>query len=157
MQQELSSACSEGSFQADREKDILTTALGNKEHPGRTRGKGVNVSWRDGFPDDYCTYRSRKRSKAEYDTVLEHVLTSKFEGRERVLTAKFEEKIARLQDQVNQLLLLNNQSQAAPVVLVGSPPQHRSSVASTQNCEHDDVQLPIDDIKVMYISGMLQR
>ena len=155
MQQELSSACSEGSFQADREKDILSTALGNKEHPGRTRDKGVNVPWRDGFALDYCTYRSRKRSKAEYDTVLEHVLTTKFEGREHALTAKFEDKIARLQDQVNQLLLLN-QSQAAPVVLGASPPQHRSSVASTQNFE-DDVQLPIDDIKVMYISGMLQR
>ena len=88
--------------------------------------------------------------------MLEHVLTTKFEGREQVLTAKFEEKIARLQDQVNQLLLLN-QSQAAPVVLGASPPQHRSSVASTQNYEHDDVQLPIDDIKVMYISGMFQR
>lgn len=113
-------------------------ALGNKEHPGRTRGKGVNVSWRDGFPDDYCTYRSRKRSKAEYDTELEHVLTTKFEGREQVLTAKFEEKIARLQDQVNQLLLLN-QSQVAPIVLGASPPQHRSSVASTQNYKHDDV------------------
>ena len=107
LQQVLTSACSEGSFRSDRENDILSTALGNKEHPGRTRGKGVNVSWRDGFALDYCTYRSRKRSKAEYDTVLEHVLTTKFEGREQVLTAKFEEKIARLQDQVNQLLLLN--------------------------------------------------
>ena len=143
------------SFQADREKDILSTALGNKEHPGRTRGKWVNVSWRDGFAVDYCTYRSRKRSKAEYDTVLEQVLTAKFEGREQVLTAKFEGKIARLEDQVNQLLLLN-QSQAAPVILGASPPQHRSTAASTQNSEHD-VQLPIDDIKVMYIPGMLQR
>ena len=143
MQQSLSSACSEGSFQADREKDILSTALGNKEHPGRMRGKGVNVPWRDGFGDDYCTYRSRKRSKAEYDTVLEQVLTAKFQG-----------EIASLRDQVNQLL---NQSQAAPVILGASPPQgNRSSVASTQNFE-DDVQLPIDDIKVMYISGMLQR
>ena len=116
-------------------------ALGNKEHPGRTRGKGVNVPWRDGFADDYCTYRSRKRSKAEYDTVLEQVLTAKFQG-----------EIASLRDQVNQLL---NQSQAAPVILGASPPQHWSSIASTQNSEHD-VQ-SIDDIKVMYISGILQR
>ena len=70
----------EGSFKADRENDLLSTALGNKEHPGRTRGVGVYVPWRDGFVDDYYTYRSRKRSKAEYDKVLEHVLTVKFQG-----------------------------------------------------------------------------
>ena len=55
---------------------------------------------------------------------------------------------------MNQLL---NQSQAATVILGASPTQHRSSVASTQNSEPDDVQLPIDAIKVMYISGMLQN
>ena len=55
---------------------------------------------------------------------------------------------------MNQLL---NQSQTAPVILGASPPQHQSSVASTHKSEHDDVQLPIDDIKVMYISGILQR
>ena len=149
MQQALSSACSEGSFQANRETDVLSTALGNKEHPGRTRGKGVNVPWSAGFADDYYTYRSRKRSKAEYDHQLEMRLTARFEGH----TARFEGHIARLEDRINQLL---NQSQAAPVILGASPPQHRSSVASTQNFEHD-VQLPIDDIKVLYISGMLQR
>ena len=29
----------QGSFKADREKDELTLALGNKEHPGRTGGQ----------------------------------------------------------------------------------------------------------------------
>ena len=138
MQHVLTSASSQGSFSAYREKDILSEALGNKEHPGRTRGKGVYVDWGDGFADDYRTYRSRKRSKVEYDNRLEQM----------------QGQIARLQDQLNQVL---NQSQAAPVVLGASPPQHRSSVASKQNSEHDDAQLPIDDIKVMYISGMLQR
>ena len=143
MQRELIAQSSQGYFHAEREKDILSEALGNKEHPGRTRGKGVNVPWRDGFADDYCMYRSRKRSKAEYDDRLE------------LLTAKFQGQVARLQDQLNQVLL--NQSQAAPVILGTSPPRHRSSVASTQNSDHDDVQLPIDHIKVMYISGIRQR
>ena len=88
-------------------------------------------------------YRRRKRSKAEYDDRLE------------LLTAQFQGQIASLQDQLNQLLL--NQSQAAPVILRTSPPPHRSSVASTKDSDHDDVQLPIDDIKVMYISEMRQR
>ena len=65
-------------------------------------------------------------------------------------------KLAALQDQMNQLLS-QSQSQAAPVNLDASPPRHRSSVASTHNSEHDDVQLPIDGIKVMYIYGMHQR
>ena len=150
MQQVLTSACSEGSFQPDREKDILSTALGNKEHPGRTRGKGVNVTWMRGFADDYYTYRSRKRTRDEHDNQLEMRLTARFEGQ----NARFEGHIARLEDRINQLL---NQSQGAPVILGASPTQHRSSVASTQYSEHDDVQLPIDAIKVMYISGMLQR
>ena len=149
LQQVLTSACSEGSFRSERENDILSTALGNKEHPGRTRGKGVNVPWSRGFADDYYTYRSRKRSKAEHDHQLETRLMARFEGR----TARFEEHIARLEDRINQLL---NQSQGAPVILGASPTQHRSSVASTQNSEHDDIQLPIDAIMVMYISRMLQ-
>nr|CCI55307.1 PH01B001I13.3 [Phyllostachys edulis] len=41
----------------------------------------------------------------------------------------------------------NDYHEAAPVILGASPPQHRSSVASTPNSKHDDVQLPIDDIK----------
>ena len=48
----LSEESSQGTFQAAREKDILTSALGNKEHPGRMRGVGVTVPWKLGFPDD---------------------------------------------------------------------------------------------------------
>ena len=65
-------------------------------------------------------------------------------------------QLAALQDQMNELLS-QSQSQAAPVNLDASPPRHRSSVASTHNSEHDDVQLPIDGINVMYIYGMHQR
>ena len=143
MQQILNTQSSQGYFEAVREKDILSTALGNKEHPGRMRGLGVNAPWSHGFADDYFTHRSRKRSKTEHDDRLEHVLTT-----------KFQRQITRLQDQMNQLL---NQSQAAPVILGASPPRHQSSVASTNFFDHDDVQLPIDDIKVMYVSEMLQR
>ena len=37
-------------------------ALGNPEHPGRTRGKGV-VPWYEGFSDWNTDYRSRARRK----------------------------------------------------------------------------------------------
>ena len=37
-------------FTPNRENDELTRALGNPEHPGRTRGKGV-VLWYEGFSE----------------------------------------------------------------------------------------------------------
>ena len=39
-----------GLFTPNRENDELTRALGNHEHSGRTRGKGV-VPWYEGFAD----------------------------------------------------------------------------------------------------------
>ena len=39
--QEAIQTVAEGTFLSDRERDELTYALGNPEHPGRTRGKGV--------------------------------------------------------------------------------------------------------------------
>ena len=39
--QEAIQAAAERTFQPDRERDELTYALGNPEHPGRTRGKGM--------------------------------------------------------------------------------------------------------------------
>ena len=59
-------ASSQGRFQPNREKDELTMALENPEHPGRTRGKGV-VPWKYGFHEDIHTYKSRMRSKFEQE------------------------------------------------------------------------------------------
>ena len=53
-----------GVFTPNRENDELTRALGNPEHPGRTRGKGV-ISWYEGFLDWNDDYRSRARKKME--------------------------------------------------------------------------------------------
>ena len=47
----------------DRENDILTKALGNKEHPGRTRGIGSKVPWKKGFPQDLYKYKSKKNTE----------------------------------------------------------------------------------------------
>ena len=43
-------AARKGVFTPNREKDELTRALGNPEHPGRTRGKGV-IPWYEGFSE----------------------------------------------------------------------------------------------------------
>jgi hypothetical protein len=56
-----------GEFIPDRDRDELTWALGNKEHPGRTRGVGTSVSWKYAFKEDSASYRSRKRKKTEQE------------------------------------------------------------------------------------------
>ena len=53
-----------GVFTPNRENDELTRALGNAEHPGRTRGKGV-VPWYEGFSEWNADYRSRARREME--------------------------------------------------------------------------------------------
>src|SRR6266498_2942865 len=47
----------------DREHDILTKALGNPEHSGRTRGFGSKVPWKKGFPQDAHRYKSHRNSE----------------------------------------------------------------------------------------------
>ena len=53
-----------GLFWPERENDELTCALGNPEHVGRTRGKGL-VPWKTGFPECDDSYRSRDRKKKQ--------------------------------------------------------------------------------------------
>ena len=53
-----------GVFTPNRENDELTRALGNPEHPGRTRGKGV-IPWYEGFSEWNDDYRTRARKKME--------------------------------------------------------------------------------------------
>ena len=50
-------------FVPDREDDELTLALGNPEHWGRCRGYGPGTTWKQGFPTDVASYRSRSRNK----------------------------------------------------------------------------------------------
>ena len=49
-------AAQQGTFVLDREKDELTMALGNPEHPGRTRGTPGSIPWKAGFTDA-CGYK----------------------------------------------------------------------------------------------------
>ena len=53
-----------GVFTPNRENDELTRALGNPEHPGRTRSMGV-IPWYEGFSEWNKDYRSRARRKME--------------------------------------------------------------------------------------------
>ena len=56
----------QGTFVPDREIDELTMALGNPEHPGRTRGTPGSVPWKVGFPDAGCYKCQERRKKVEH-------------------------------------------------------------------------------------------
>ena len=61
----------EGKFVPDRENDKLTRALGNPEHPGRTRGTPGSVAWKVGFPNAGGYKTQERRRKVEQSELHE--------------------------------------------------------------------------------------
>jgi hypothetical protein len=43
----------EGLFKPRRERDILTVALGNPEHPSRVQGISSKEGWKEGFGPEW--------------------------------------------------------------------------------------------------------
>jgi hypothetical protein len=120
-----------GVFSPDREKDELTLALQNPEHPGRTRGYGT-VPWKLGFPQYVDSYRSRQRRKAEED-------------------ARFQDRISTEVARQVQIAIasLSQQSGLPPTAAdVASPSLRKSSCASTEHPNVSDKQYPVDEIDV---------
>ena len=77
-----------GTFIPDREDDVLSWALGTKEHPSRARGVGL-VPWQIALKNDKSTYRSRARNNARKIVSVREELSAMFE-------AKWKEKDAAL-------------------------------------------------------------
>ena len=63
---EVNDEVRKGTHNTNRENDVLTQALKNKEHPGRTRGAGL-VPWKIAFEEESSTCRSRSRGGAEQE------------------------------------------------------------------------------------------
>src|ERR1043165_1726043 len=103
---DLFAKSAKGTFVPDRENNEITEALGNPEHPGRTRGTSGSVPWKYGFPDA-GGYRSRERKRKKEVSLMEQL-----NARVKVL-----EEAHRV-DEATQ--------EATP------PSQRRSSVASTE-------------------------
>ena len=130
-----------GEFIPDRDRDELTYALGNKEHPGRTRGIGV-IPWKHGFKDDISSYRSRKRKKAEVEDRMRELEATVAAQGSRI--AEMEEN----QEQRLKVALL--QIQAAPgkeATHDTTPPTLRSSIGSIDQAPvQETLRHPVDQI-----------
>ena len=75
---ELTDLQSQGMFKAKRDKDVLSIALGSKEHGGRVRGVSSKLSFKDGFQEDRSTYKRHDRYKEEMIQAAEQAAESKF-------------------------------------------------------------------------------
>ena len=51
----------QGKFKPQREQDVLSTAIGSKEHGGHVRGLSSKLSIKDGFEKDKARYRCHDR------------------------------------------------------------------------------------------------
>ena len=67
-----------GQFKANREKDVLSMAIGSKEHGGRVRGMSSKLSIKDGFEKDRARYRSHDRYKEEIVATAENAMEAMF-------------------------------------------------------------------------------
>jgi len=121
----------QGKFKPHRERDVLSIAIGSKEHGGRVRGLSSKLSLKDGFEKDRSRYRSHESYKEEIVAAAETAMEAKFKDLLRATLAE---------QQSGQLLLNSSQEvgQHQLVVMPATPPVPaqpsscaQSSVAST--------------------------
>jgi hypothetical protein len=78
-----------GQFKSDREKDILSGALGTAEHIGHIHGIASQMSWKVGFPKDVWSYKRRDRYKKNIDDAIKEKMNALFETKFRVFVDNF--------------------------------------------------------------------
>ena len=134
--EEAIKAAQEGRFHPDREKDELTEALGDPEHPRQTRGTSGSVPWVHGFPDS-TSYRSRERKNKEEASKMQ----------------KMNKRLARLEELESQQATCQpsqrHEDPSFDTAPEATPPsQRRSSVASTELVQPDimDPRYTVDRI-----------
>jgi hypothetical protein len=103
-------------FKPDREKDVLSGALGTTEHTGRIRGVASQMPWKVGFPKDIWSYKKRDRYKKNIEDAIEEKMNAMFEIKFRVFVDNF--------SQGRQLTELEQVTQTPP-------PPPLSSIGST--------------------------
>jgi hypothetical protein len=121
----------QGTRTSNRENDVLTQALGNKEHPGHTRGAGL-VPWKLAFEGDSTTYRSCSRGKVAKEVELNQALKG--------MEANFEKQLEEtVQVRVSAILVSRRSGIAA------QKPVLTSSVLTCNSCG----LTPLDNVERM--------
>ena len=110
----------QGTFIPDRENNVLTEALGNPEHPGRTRGKLGSIAWKVGFLGA-GGYKTRERRRKLEQCELQ----------------KLNARVRKLEEQVESQRGAEATPKATP------PSQRRSGVASAELVQQPDFTAPI--------------
>jgi hypothetical protein len=129
----------QGTRTSNRENDVLTQALGNKEHPGRTRGAGL-VPWKLAFEGDSTTYQSRSRGKAAKEAEFYRAL--------KEMEANFQKRLEEtVQVRVSEILASRRSGSVAQEPVPTSSVLARSSCGSTplDNVEAN-APYPVDNI-----------
>ena len=129
---ELAELQCQGKIKAKRDKEVLSKAIGSKEHGGRIRGISSKLSFKDGFQEDRATYKTHNRYKEEMIEAAEQVAESKF----KEILAQIAEQQQSRQLWMNPLLLGQQQSgqlvaMPPPVCAQANTTCAQSSVAST--------------------------
>jgi hypothetical protein len=74
---ELTELQKQGKFKAKRDKDVLSIAIGSKEHGDHIRAVSSKLTI-NGFQDDRVSYMRHDRYKEEMKEVVEKALEAKF-------------------------------------------------------------------------------
>jgi hypothetical protein len=85
---ELTELQKEGKFRVKRDKDVLSTAIGTKEHGGHIRGVSSKLTFREGFEEDRSTYK-------RHDCYNEEMI----QAAEKAAESKFKEMLAQIAEQ----------------------------------------------------------
>ena len=144
----------EGKIKFNREKDALTKALGNDEHPGHVRGRG-KIPWKEGFPQDNdpYPYKSRKR-KTDRDADFVGKLASELnELKQTVYELVQERSSAGTHDQDHETEL-GSQQRRSSVASTDAPPTATPFTSAGANAPMIEIRAPephypVDDVKEM--------
>jgi hypothetical protein len=130
----------EGRFHPQREKDKLTHALGNDEHPGQTRTTPGSKPSKLGFPIERKKFSDRSHQRRK--------------EREADCMSMIEEELKRQSDLLNQISQQGTAASQSQIEAahdaIGPPSQQKSSVASIDLPEDDDE--PTTRYQVDYIT-----
>lgn len=99
----------------DRQDDSLSAALGNKEHTGRVRGRGVYTGWKDVYEGPKP--KRRPRNKVNKDEMESRLAQVREEVRQEIrmdYEARMAEMESRLQYQMSQIQPAEHQSPISP-------------------------------------------